>query len=504
MGLVKGVVVVPVAMSMAAFGLAAAAPPAAADVTIPTINCPASGSSTSLVDFDGDGVADAVVAVPGANGGMGAIEVRYSRGTSTTTFSPGDGVIPAVTAAGPPLTFATLDANYDGCTDLAIGIPSYTDGGVAAAGAVQLLYGSKDGFVTGPLITPSNASLPGDAQAGEHFGYALAGLSNELTVGAPGWSPTVSGAQPTPRAGEAIAMRFDYYQQSGFDNVWAIRKSFPHAGDRLGTVVAPSIAAAPTATGHGKNHAGCIAWSTSTADVGAYCGHHDNDRLGASLSYSYVAGVGYALFAGAPTHEVAVTSVVKHGKHKGKKVTRTVKDAGVVEQFALIRTAGSPTLKLEATISQGSPRVPGDPTKGNEFGSAITTFNGKKPLLAISAPGAKVNGHAHAGAVFLRVGAERSSPWQLIDRDVKGVASAATTGDRFGTALSLAGRGYPGTAIDFVLYVGVPNDSVGGNADAGRVQIFYGAGSKPRLTGSKFLTEHGGGVAHAQYGAAVD
>jgi FG-GAP-like repeat len=492
-----------VAVATATLGVAVLSP-STAGATPPTINCPASGSTSGLVDFDGDGIADAVVAAPGADQGKGAIEVRYSRGSKTTTFTPGDGVIPAVTGSGPALTFATFDANSDGCTDLAIGIPSYTVNTVAHAGAVQVLYGSKDGFVTGPLINPNNASLPGTAQAGEHFGAAIAGSGSQLTVGAPGWSPTISGAHATPHAGEAIVMYLNYYATSGFGQVFAIRKSYPHKNDRLGTSVAPGVAAAPTANGNGKTDAGCFAWATSTEDVVTYCGHHTADRLGASLSIGEVTSAGQQLYVGSPGHEVMITTTVKHGTHKGATHTRTVTDAGAVEQFALTYSKGARVVKLEKIVNQGTTGVPGDPTHGNEFGYSVTTFAGTVPLLAVGVPGEAVKGHPHAGVVLLQRGDKASSPWEQIDRDVKGVAGAATTNDRLGSALKLVARGYPGAARDFILYVGVPNDDVSGHTDAGRAQLFYGRGTKPELTTSRFLRDKGGAVAHGQYGFAVD
>lgn len=468
-----------------------------ADDTTVTIPCPADYSNNSLIDFDGDGLADAVVAVPGADGGKGAIEVRYSRGSKTTTFAPGDGTVPAVSASGPPLTFAAFNANYDGCTDLAIGIPSYTVGGHSGAGAVLILFGSKDGFVTGPLITPNDAALPGSAQTGEHFGAALAGTQYNLTVGAPNWSPTVTGGHPTPHAGEAISLSIALYETPHVDSAFAIRKSFPHKNDRLGTEVAPNVAAAPTAKGHGHSNAGCIAWGNSSQSVATYCGHHNNDRLGASLALTYDAGT-FLLYVGAPDHEVTVT-VKRHGKTHSRQLRR----AGVVEEFELSR-GGNATIKVERIISQATKGVPGSPTAGNQFGYSVSAFDGHEPMLAVGMPGAGVKGHSDAGEILLRRGDKASSPWQVINRDLKGVAGTATRNDRFGTTVTLAGRGYPGAATDFTMYAGVPNDSVAGHVDAGRVQIFNGRGSKAVLTKSQFLTESGGAAAHRQYGFSVD
>lgn len=468
----------------------------------PTINCPASSAGTGVTDFDGDGIADAVVSAPGATHGAGLVEVRYSRSSRTTTFAPGDGTLPAVSGDGPAITFTTDDINSDGCADLVIGIPSYTVGSASQAGAIQVLYGSKDGFVNGPLITPDNADLPGSAQSGEHFGAALAGSGAQLTVGAPGWSPTV-GSKQTSRAGEAIVLDVDPYLTSGVDGVYALRKTYPHADDRLGAAVAPSIAAAPTAQGHGHAAAGCLVVGYSQ-HLTTYCGHHAGDRLGQSLSLVGYSSGGQLLDVGSPGHEVMVKVTVTHGKDKGKTRVHTLTNAGVTEQFLLTYHSGDPVLTLQHSINQATKGVPGSPTKGNEFGYSVTTFAGHKDLLAVGVPGETVAGHRHAGAVLLRRGSATSSPWQQIDRAEKGVPGPAAANDRFGQAVHFAGRGYPGSDRDFLLYVGTPDETVSGHADAGRVEIFYGKGTKAGLSSAQLLTRSGGTNAHDRYGYAVD
>jgi hypothetical protein len=90
-----------------------------------------------------------------------------------------------------PVTYG--DFNHDGYTDEAIGIPGATVNGKASAGAVVILYGSKNGltsqnslYLTEDLANQFNKASPGD-----QFGFAVAaGDFNgdgycDLAVGAP-------------------------------------------------------------------------------------------------------------------------------------------------------------------------------------------------------------------------------------------------------------------------------------------------------------------------------
>jgi hypothetical protein len=85
------------------------------------------------------------------------------------------------------------DFNHDGADDLAIGAPSERVGGLVAADAVHVLYGSATGLTgTGSQVwTQDSPGVPDTAESGDHFGDALAagdfdhdGFA-DLAVGAP-------------------------------------------------------------------------------------------------------------------------------------------------------------------------------------------------------------------------------------------------------------------------------------------------------------------------------
>ena len=68
------------------------------------------------------------------------------------------------------------DFNGDGVADLAVGVPGEDVDGIQDAGAVNVLYGSATGITaTGDqLFTQATPGVPGAAEAGDRFGSAVA------------------------------------------------------------------------------------------------------------------------------------------------------------------------------------------------------------------------------------------------------------------------------------------------------------------------------------------
>jgi FG-GAP repeat len=141
-------------------------------------------------DFNGDGYADLAVGVPLENlaGPIvdgGAVSVLYGSASGVQADAPGDQFWTATKAGGVSANddrfgsaLAVGDFNADGFGDLAVGAPLADVGGAADAGSVTVLYGSSSGLqVTTPgaqTWTEESGGVPGNAEAGDRFGGALA------------------------------------------------------------------------------------------------------------------------------------------------------------------------------------------------------------------------------------------------------------------------------------------------------------------------------------------
>ncbi|MFJ9638664.1 VCBS repeat-containing protein [Streptomyces sp. NPDC101178] len=152
-------------------------------------------------DFNGDGVRDTVIADPeaavGSVRGAGVVHIVYGGGKGSMQLSQ---ETPGVSGAAEPgdgfgFAVAIWDADGDGCSDIAVGVP-YEDLGTARdAGGVQVVYGSGTGLGNGRAVKEyhqgSGSPLGGAPETGDWVGYALAagktaaGVSY-LLIGAPG------------------------------------------------------------------------------------------------------------------------------------------------------------------------------------------------------------------------------------------------------------------------------------------------------------------------------
>ncbi|MFF0254225.1 hypothetical protein ACFYPW_17185 [Micromonospora zamorensis] len=151
-------------------------------------------------DFNGDGVADVAIADPEAtaNSQIRAGQVHVSYGGSSTVQTLQEGVDKVPGAPEPGDRFGTsissYDANNDGCTDLAVGIPNQDVSGLQDAGVVLVLLGSRAGLAKGPdslIYHQDVTNVPDTAEAFDWFGYAVAGSQTAsgqpyLVIGAPG------------------------------------------------------------------------------------------------------------------------------------------------------------------------------------------------------------------------------------------------------------------------------------------------------------------------------
>ncbi|MGW3892017.1 hypothetical protein ACWD69_25280 [Micromonospora chokoriensis] len=151
-------------------------------------------------DFNGDGVADVAIADPEAlvNGQTraGQLHVSYGGGSTVDTLYEGVAKVPGAPEPGDRFgtSISSYDANNDGCTDLAVGVPFQDVSGLQDAGVVLVLLGSRAGLAKGPdsqIYHQDVTNVPDAAEAHDWFGYAVAGSQTAsgqpyVVIGAPG------------------------------------------------------------------------------------------------------------------------------------------------------------------------------------------------------------------------------------------------------------------------------------------------------------------------------
>jgi FKBP-type peptidyl-prolyl cis-trans isomerase len=159
-----------------------------------------------------------------------------------------------------------------------------------------------------------------------------------------------------------------------------------------------------------------------------------------------------------------------------------VANAGIVK--IIYGTVPSGTTKKGLTITNNqmfaitTPGLAGTPQANDKFGSslAVGDFNGDGFAdLAIGVPGLTVGGASGAGGVYIVFGGPKGltgTGAQLWTENSAGIAGTATAGDHFGSALAAGDL----NADHFVdLAIGVPNKTIGGNSNAGAVNVIYGS-----------------------------
>ncbi|MER5971897.1 VCBS repeat-containing protein [Streptomyces sp. NPDC002055] len=131
--------------------------------------------------------------------------------------------------------------------------------------------------------------------------------------------------------------------------------------------------------------------------------------------------------------------------------------------------AGAATALLLVSAPAGA-LAPPAAAAGCTAGTPVD-FNGDGTRdLAIADPEATVAGHAEAGLVRISYGGGKGVA--ELSQDAAGVPGDAETGDRYGHALAVLDENKDGCSD---LAVGVPYESLGEEAEAGLVQVIYGA-----------------------------
>jgi hypothetical protein len=163
------------------------------------------GASLAAGDFNGDGVDDLAVGVPGGTAGSvanaGGVHILLgssvvgltSSGNQIWNLESPDVAGAAAAGAGFGSSLAAADFNGDGLADLAVGIPLDASGGADGSGAVSILLGAAGGLTAAgsQFWYQGLNGVEGAPEQDDQFGYSLAAADfnwdgyADLAIGAP-------------------------------------------------------------------------------------------------------------------------------------------------------------------------------------------------------------------------------------------------------------------------------------------------------------------------------
>ncbi|MBU0496133.1 MAG: FG-GAP repeat protein [Chloroflexi bacterium] len=361
-------------------------------------------------------------------------------------FYPGNGLADQDNKFGNAL--AVGDFNGDGYYDLAVGVPWKDVGGNDAAGSVVIFYGTSTGLdlKTSEGWDQDKPDILGTAEAGDHFGYALAAGDfngdgrDDLAVG-------VEGEEVNGKA-SAGAVNVLYGSAAGL-----------------------------TATGNQL-------WHQDSPGI------LDATEVGDLFGEVLVAGD----FNGDGRDDLAV------GVPYENTGASELEDAGVVQ--VLYGSASGLTATGNQEWYQDSPNVPDTAEVQDYFGLALAAgdFNGDgRDDLAVGVVGEDIGSAANAGVVHVLYGSASGltiTGTQLWSQDSPGILDAVEAGDGFGG--SLAAGDLNGDGRDD-LAVGACTEDTGASEieNAGVVHVLYGSASGLTATGNQEWYQDSPGILDA-------
>lgn len=406
----------------------------------------------------------------GAAGVAGAVHASVVPATARAA------VTAAATGAKP------YDFNGDGYADLALGSPNGKVGSLSGAGFVSIVYGSKTGANTKKktVISQNTSGVPGTAESGDHFGYALTSFDYDRD----GYADLIVGSpdEDTSKGKDAGSETILWGSKNGLSGAGSAVLGEPAnagAGHRFGSALAAGD----------FDHDGYTDWvDTSPGD--AY----------------------FWTFTSAPALRAARTFQPAAKSHSARSVAKgTVKAAATTGFDALLPVAadvngdGRTDLVLgwrnshaEAKYQYGfdvwtdlSQDYPTNEVLTKVDGLAAGDFNGDG-YADVAAGGADDSGRAHSHLVVFKGDASTSmSDSYLINQETSGVPGTTALGDRFGNSLSAGDVNHDGRAD---LAVGVPGRKIGSAAKAGEAIVLYGSASGLTGTGSQAISQNTSGV----------
>ncbi|MBC9728946.1 FG-GAP-like repeat-containing protein [Streptomyces sp. TRM68367] len=491
--------------------LAAAVAVAAASVGLsPSLVPTASAATSAADDFNGDGVADLVVATPKApvSGypGAGSITVLQRstdgdspvRSLTLTQDSPGVPGDPW-SYEGFGSTYATGDLDADGYTDLVVGAPGDRVPNSSSYGTLTVLWGSATGL-TGDGITIASPLAYSQWDAEKDFGkkVVVADLDGDGTPQLATLSRNKLWVYDD-LAGRTAPMGARYAE----DYYAYIEPRTLTAADFTGTGRAQLVVTGPENCG--GTTGGCQAttvytWGAdqldevSVADPGA-------DASGANEAPTVAAA------AGDVDHDGYADLVTGHVPASAATTGEYSDAAG----FVHVRY-GSPEglgAHRTATLDQDTSGVPGANEPGDNFGASVAvgdvTGDGYADVV-VGVPGETAGGASQSGAVTLLKGTATGltgTGAQAFDQSTKGVPSTAEPDDWFGSAVRVADLDGNGAADVTIAAKG--EDVFSGSTRDGADWVLPGSASGLTTTAALSFSGRDFGFTHpdAEFGSVL-
>jgi len=426
------------------------------------------GHASASGDFDGDGIDDLAVGVPGdamSGGRKGAVNVLYGGGKAAGLAHQDNLVLDLASAGGVPAvddefgaSLTSGDFDGDGYDDLAVGVPGRRVGSANDAGQIAVFYGSPAGLTAdrSGVFDQSLAGMIDTQEAGDRFGEALA-------------SGDFDGDSYDDLA---IGIRYEDLAGTVDAGMVHVLYGAPTTGltvDRDQTWHQRFL----STSGISQLGADHVDHSTAWADAykpAAWVNAQFHDQFGASLAAADFDGDGCDdLAVGAPLEDLDAFHA----------------NAGAVTLIYGECSRGLTDDRI-AVFHQATAGVNGSAEAGDRFGSSLAAgdFDGNGRFdLAIGVPYEAIGSLQEAGYVNVLYGTNAglsAAGDNSYYQNTSGVLGKSEAYDRFGFAVA-ARRTASGT---YDLAVGVPYEGSGA-AMVGAVHVFKGTSEGLTVAGDK-------------------
>jgi FG-GAP repeat len=415
---------------------------------------------------------------------------------SAVTAVGAAGLVHVGSATARPTAFTVTpakpyDFNGDGYADLAFGSPYGKVSGHSSAGFVTVVPGSANGPVTSKkkIFSQNTTGVPGSAESGDHFGWALTSLDvdrdgyADLIVGAPD-EDTGAGADA---GGEWIL----WGSPSGLTGSGSVSRSEPTygtekpgAGHRFGAAMAEGDIDGDGYTDWITTAPGAAFWWYTTTNPNTAAVRAASTRSFPPAERGQSLRSKAAMTAAATSSMSLIPAIADvNGDHAGDVVMGWQNPS-----------ATDPTRRSGFDVLPSSPDGSTPPVSVYTPLTSLTTgdFNGDGAYDVAVGYSGESGGRGGHVKVYMGDSTLSMSTSNTITQDTSGVPGTAVSGDHFGYSVAAGALNADGKDD---LVVGVPYKTVSGQTVAGEAVALYGGTSGLTGSGAQAFSQNTSGVA---------